>query len=431
MVVGLEGARSFFRQKGLLAGFVIVVNTYSWNFPLYILFESQVSHLVTKRLLDYSSFTYIIAAYYLAAVVSAFAGVFLVNKYQIRDKILVSWMLSGVLSSVLLVFLPTADYSSLIFALLLLGFSLGFGFPSSLAYFSDYNVENKGTGAGIAFLASGFGILIVGSLTTALLSFKISVLILPIIFILWRGIGCILFLLFKPKREEKTEHTYLNVTYRYVLGERKFVLYFLPWIIYTVINYLGVALLRDFFANDLGNQFIESMLIAEFAIGGIVALIAGYISDRIGRKLVVACGFVVLGVGYALLGLFSTSVNPVVRANAAYVYVLVDGISVGIFTMAFFLLLWGELAIDKPKEKYYLLGELPFLIFSYLGILVKPYLNLMFPEPSSAFSLAAFFLFLAILPLMYATETLPQKKIRDREFKSYIEKAKKTKEKHT
>jgi hypothetical protein len=38
-------------------------------------------------------------------------------------------------------------------------------------------------------------------------------------------------------------------------------------------------------------------------------------------------------------------------------------------------------------------------------------------------------LFLAVLPLLYAPETLPEKKIRDKELKSYIEKAKKAKEK--
>jgi hypothetical protein len=49
---------------------------------------------------------------------------------------------------------------------------------------------------------------------------------------------------------------------------------------------------------------------------------------------------------------------------------------------------------------------------------------------STAFSLASFFLFLAVVPLMYAPETLPEKTLRERELKSYIEKAKKIKEKY-
>jgi len=50
---------------------------------------------------------------------------------------------------------------------------------------------------------------------------------------------------------------------------------------------------------------------------------------------------------------------------------------------------------------------------------------------NAIFSLTAFFLFLAVLPLMYAPETLPEKKIRERELRQYVEKAKKIKEKHT
>jgi hypothetical protein len=48
----------------------------------------------------------------------------------------------------------------------------------------------------------------------------------------------------------------------------------------------------------------------------------------------------------------------------------------------------------------------------------------------TAFSLASFFLFVAVLPLMYAPETLPEKKIKDRELRDYLEKAKRTKDKY-
>jgi hypothetical protein len=39
------------------------------------------------------------------------------------------------------------------------------------------------------------------------------------------------------------------------------------------------------------------------------------------------------------------------------------------------------------------------------------------------FSFASVFLFLAVLPLIYAPETLPEKTMKDRDLKSYIEKA--------
>jgi hypothetical protein len=49
----------------------------------------------------------------------------------------------------------------------------------------------------------------------------------------------------------------------------------------------------------------------------------------------------------------------------------------------------------------------------------------------TAFSFASFFLFLAVIPLMYAPETLPEKTIKDRELKSYLEKAQKVKEEYS
>ncbi len=49
---------------------------------------------------------------------------------------------------------------------------------------------------------------------------------------------------------------------------------------------------------------------------------------------------------------------------------------------------------------------------------------------TTAFSLASFFLFVAVLPLMYANETLSEKRVKEMELKSYLEKAKKVKDKY-
>jgi len=40
-------------------------------------------------------------------------------------------------------------------------------------------------------------------------------------------------------------------------------------------------------------------------------------------------------------------------------------------------------------------------------------------------------LFLAVLPLVYAPETLPEKQMKDRELKNYIDKAQRVKEKYS
>jgi MFS family permease len=408
MLTQLKQSSTFFASKGFLVGFVMVINLYSWFFPLYIFYERILNSLVT----DYSVFEYITGIHYASALVFAFIGVSLANRTKNRDRILVLWMLAGVATSLLLAFVPIAKNLPYFYLFsFLLGTSLGFGFPSFLAYFADYNNDNRGKRAGITFFVSGLGILMVG-LATALLPFILNVTI----FAVWRAIGCLIFLFVRPKERKEIGE---NVSYRSILRKRAFQLYFVPWIMYCVINYFEASLLKGFF----GPEFSYFVPVAEFGIGGIVAFIGGYLSDLIGRKIVIAFGYATLGIGYAVLGLFPYNII------SWYFYVAVDSISVGIFALAFFILIWGELAANEPKEKYFLLGGMPYLVLSYLGIALKPYFE--FIPMSSAFSLAAFFLFLAILPLMYASETLPEKQIKDRELKQYVEKAKKAKEKYT
>jgi hypothetical protein len=90
--------------------------------------------------------------------------------------------------------------------------------------------------------------------------------------------------------------------------------------------------------------------------------------------------------------------------------------------------LWGDLAEEGQKEKFYVLGGLPYLLAGFLSVIVKPFAEVI--QTVTAFSLASFFLFVAVLPLMYAPETLPEKKIKERELRDYLDKAKKTKEKY-
>jgi len=80
------------------------------------------------------------------------------------------------------------------------------------------------------------------------------------------------------------------------------------------------------------------------------------------------------------------------------------------------------------REKYYAIGSFPFFFMVFVRELLAPYVVAI--PVSAAFSFASFFLFLAVIPLMYAPETLPEKEIRRRELRKYIEKAKKIREKY-
>jgi hypothetical protein len=111
-----------------------------------------------------------------------------------------------------------------------------------------------------------------------------------------------------------------------------------------------------------------------------------------------------------------------------YLYGAIDGVAGGVFLLMFFLVLWGDLSPQGSREKYYAIGTIFYYLAGVIRQISSPYVVLI--PPNAAFSVASFFLFLAVLPLMYAPETLPEKKIRLRQLRGYVEAAKKVREKY-
>jgi len=396
-------------QRDFLAVFIIIVSTFSWYFPLYLFFQSILEKLEVE-----SSFLLLaFGVQFVVAVGSAIIGTALVKRFPSRDAFLSVWMFVGVIASVSMVALETFSNAYILLVSFVLGISLGLGFPSCLAYFGDYSVEeNRGRLAGITFFGSYLCIFFIG----LLLSF-FSLIVGALILAAWRGIGLLLFLLTRSKQDYRKENV-IEVSYRSILLDRSFLLYLVPWIMFCLINFLEAPVLTIF----LGEDFASFVPISEYGIGGFVALIGGWFADSVGRKRVVIFGFIMLGIGYAVLGLFPSIIL------SWYLYIILDGVAWGIFSLMFYLVIWAELAGDRIKDKYYLVGVLPFLISSYIQILFTPYAKLI--DISAAFSLASLFLFLAVFPILLAPETLPEKKIELKRLRKYMEKAKKVKEKH-
>jgi len=396
-------------QRDFLAVFIIIVSTFSWYFPLYLFFQSMLEKLEVE-----SSFLLLaFGVQFVVAVGSAIVGTALARRFPSRDAFLSAWMFVGVIASVSMVALETFNMTYILLVSFVLGISLGLGFPSCLAYFGDYSVEeNRGRLAGITFFGSYLGIFFMG----LLLSF-FSLIVGALILAAWRGIGLLLFLLTRSKQDYGKENV-IEVSYKSVLLDRSFLLYLVPWIMFCLINFLEAPVLTVF----LGEDFASFVPISEYGIGGFVALMGGWFADSVGRKRVVIFGFIMLGIAYAVLGLFPSIIL------SWYLYIILDGVAWGIFSLMFYMVIWSELAGNRIKDKYYLVGVLPFLISSYVQILFTPYAKLI--DISAAFSLASLFLFLAVFPILLAPETLPEKKIELKRLRKYMEKAKKVKEKH-
>ena len=397
-------------QRDFISVLIVVVNVFSWYFPLYLFFEN----ILKDFQLAFTTLSVVLGVQFAATVGSAIIGTVLVKRFLSRDSLLSIWMILGITVSLLLVTLEASNMEYILLVSFLLGTSLGIGFPSCLAYFGDNSdVENRGWLGGITFFASGISILIIG----LLLSFSASILVGALILAAWRGIGLISFLLIRPKQDQQKETT-IEISYKSILQDRVFLLYILPWIMFCLVNFLEAPVISTLF----GEEIVAYVPITEYGIGGVVALIGGWFADSVGRKRVIIVGFITLGIGYAVLGLFQNI------TAFWYLYILIDGIAWGIFSLMFYLVIWSELAGNRAKEKYYLLGVLPFLIASYIRILFTPFAEIV--EASSAFSLASFFLFIAVLPLLYAPETMPEKKIEIKRLRKFAEDAKKAKEKY-
>jgi MFS family permease len=396
-------------QREFLSVFIVVVNVLSWYFPLYIFFESALGEFQNGSTLLLSAF----GVQFAAAIGFGILGNALAKRFPSRDAFLSIWMIVGIIASALMITLETFNMTHILLVSFLLGFALGLGLPSCFEYFGDHStVENRGLLAGITFLASMLFTFFIG----LLLSFS-TLVVGALILAAWRGIGFLSFLLVRPKQNFRKEKM-IEVPYRAVLHDRLFLLYLLPWAMFCLINFIEIPVEINLFGED----FAEFMPIAEYGIGGFVALIGGWFADSVGRKRIIIVGFITLGIGYGVLGLFHWF------TPCWYLYIIIDGIAWGIFLPMFYLVIWSELAGNRVKGKYYLIGLIPFLIASYAQIFFAPYAKAV--EASAAFSLASFFLFIAVLPLLYAPETMPQKKIELKRLRKFADDAKKAKEKY-
>jgi MFS family permease len=397
-------------KRDYILVFILLFNTITWYFMTLMWTNSSIS------VLKLGNIEALVLTFYNAAIILAGLAGSIFSPKIARIRFLSFWMLFGALVSWLLVSLNLSGTVYVVVLYSLLGASFGFGLPSCFSYFADHTlIENRGTIAGIILLISNF--------ITIPIAFSFIVLNLDLATIsficgFWRFIGLILFLSLKPE-----EKTLINAgkasSFDTVFSNRPFLLYVLPWLMFSLVNGLEEPVVK----HSLGTEVLQNITIAAPLIGGVSALIGGVFADRKGRKCVVMIGFITLGLAYAVLSLAPQEIM------AQYLYGFVDALGGGFFLALFFLVLWGDLSETGTREKFYAVGT----AFNYLTFIMRqisyPYIQLI--QPNAAFSLAAFFLFLAVLPLMYAPQTLPEKKIELRRLKGYIEQAKKITNKYT
>jgi MFS family permease len=398
-------------EKGFLVITILFLSVFGW----YSMRTPMITSILSGIDITHTQNLAIWATFYVSIIGSSIVGTFLSNKVG-KLKFLYTWTALGVVISFLPALLTNVTLLQVWSISLLLGASFGLGVPSCLAYFADCTVvENRGRIGGVTFLIANISVPLLTILFSAFDLATISV-----IFALLRGMGLIVFFQ-KPEKQPSSQIT-TSVSFVSILRDRTFLLYFVAWFMFPLVDRFERVLVDRFLIGWMPN-LLDIMGVVEPLVAGLSILIAGLLCDWIGRKKIVLSGFVAIGIAYAIIGFVPYSVY------SWYFYFIADGVAVGIFSLIFVLILWGDLAQSASSEKYYTLGSIPFFLSGVIPLLLtQSFIGQV--EIYTAFSLASFFLFVAVMPLMFAPETLPQKKIELRRLRKFAEDAKKAKEKY-
>jgi MFS family permease len=396
-------------KRDFLVITILFVSVFGWFYMTLPIFKAILADLNPTSTENIAIWT----VFYGSIIGASIVGTFLSDKVD-RRKFLCTWTVLGVVISLLPALINTSNFEQVWSVSLLLGASFGLGVPSCLAYFAETTVvENRGMVGGITFLIANISAPLLAGLFS-----PFGLVTFSVVFAVLRGIGLIVFVL-EPKKQESST---TNVSVVSILRDRTFLLYFVAWFMFLLVDSFESGIVTPFLKRDM-SHLLDSMDVIESLVAGFTIPIAGLLCDWIGRKKNVLVGFVALGVAYAIIGL-----APGVEFSW-YIYFLVDGVAWGIFSLVFILILWGDLAKSSNSKKYYTLGSVPFFLSSVIPVLLPESFIDVITE-NAAFSLAAFFLFVAVMPLVFAPETLPEKKMELRRLRSFAEEAQKAREKY-
>lgn len=398
--------------KVVAVAIILVGNAFVWYTCAFSFLADTVTNMVTNTELSIAESAVIFGINFLGIAASAFLGSFLINKHKRRMNFLLYWMSAGIIFSLLPILIDNTSFTGLSVLAASLGVYFGLGMPTCMGYFSaSTETGNRARLSGLIILSIGVGFFLLKSISGA------DAMLISLSLVTWRVLGLISLVSLRPKEKPIDQKT--RLTYRSVISDKAFILYFIPWLMFSLVNDLTFPVYQNFFSET----FISFSTMLENLLAGIVAVIGGFFADSAGRKRLTLAGFALLGLGYAVLGLFPMNLL------GWWFYTTVDGVAWGIFSTIFLITVWGDLAQGQNSEKYYVLGSLPYLLSNFTSVSLGTYVAAIVVKNVAVFSFAAFFLFLAVLPVVYAPETLPEKTIKELELKKYVEKAQKEAEK--
>jgi MFS family permease len=197
-----------------------------------------------------------------------------------------------------------------------------------------------------------------------------------------------------------------------VLGYRDFNFYLLAFVLFLVaaglvsLLWQAVPSTEEYVAAGESGQVLRLLVLC------VSAIVAGVAADRFGRKIPIVFGTMMLGVAHAVVGLYTT-------ADTYFATLVLSGLAWGII-MVLYLVVTGDLSFPGSTERFYTVGwVLPLILYTGVegsGSLIGVYSIDIFS------TILSIILFISVLPVLFAVETLSESKIRERKFREYAEK---------
>ncbi|KON34192.1 MAG: hypothetical protein AC479_01730 [miscellaneous Crenarchaeota group-6 archaeon AD8-1] len=176
---------------------------------------------------------------------------------------------------------------------------------------------------------------------------------------------------------------------------RVFFLYFIPWIIFSLINATLATNTSNFIIQSISDSLLftlESLQVLGVLIG---VLLGGFVADILGRRFSLVFGLTFFGFSTALIGLFQTEIVYLIVYGAS-------GLTWGILFVLYIFVVWGDLSNENNRIKIYSIG----LISYFLSLGVGSFVALSMEIIPSAF-LSVLIIFILNIPIIFAPELLP------------------------
>lgn len=176
---------------------------------------------------------------------------------------------------------------------------------------------------------------------------------------------------------------------------RVFALYYIPWIIFSLINVTLAANTSAFIQQQISNSLYFTLLYTQVA--GVVfgVLIGGFIADLLGRRFALVFSLTFFGFCTAFVGLFISDL-------AFLVVYCASGLTWGILFVLYIFVVWGDLSNQQNVIKIYSIGLITYFLSLGVGFFVDFSMSMI----QSAL-LSVLIIFLLNIPVLFAPELLP------------------------